>query len=80
MIFFPNYRDSLNKSYSYEAISCIEFQGKMKNMGESRGHYICDVKSQPHGIWFRTNDNQEPEEIDKSVVSKSPYVILFKRK
>ena len=58
------------KSNKYEAIGCIEFQGKLSNTGESQGHYICDVRTQPHGKWYRTNDNLEPEEIKKCEVSQ----------
>ena len=70
----------MKKVYSYEAIACIEFQGSLISTGESGGHYICDVKTQPNGKWFRTNDNYEAREIDKSDVSELPYVVLFKRK
>ena len=74
------FRDSTMKSYSYEACACIEFQGTVTSADDSQGHYICDVKTQPNGKWFRTNDNYEAREIDKSDVSELPYVVLFKRK
>ena len=68
------------KSHSYEAIACIEFQGTITSDGQSRGHYVCDVKTLPHGNWFKTNDNLQPKQIHRSNVSQSPYVILFRRK
>ena len=80
MIIFFYFRDSFKKSYSYEPISCIEFQGELTGTEESQGHYICDVKTHPLGKWFRTNDNFEPKEINQFEVSKAPYVVLFKRK
>ena len=74
------FRDSLNKLYSYETIACIEFQGTVTSAGDSQGHYICDVKNNSDGRWFRTNDNKEPKEIDKCDVSDVPYIVLLKRK
>ena len=70
----------MNKVYSYEPIACIEFQGSLISADESRGHYVCDVKTKPNGKWFRTNDNHEAREIEQLDVSELPYVVLFKRK
>ena len=63
----------------YEPISVIEYRGRLTNTGESQGHYICDVKDVNSNSWYRTNDNCDPVEIQSSDVSKSGYVILFKR-
>ena len=70
----------MKKSYCYEPIACIEFQGEVSKTGTSKGHYICDVKDHSSGEWFRTNDNKEPEQILDSEVSSCSYVVLYKRK
>ena len=74
------FRDSTMKSYSYEACACIEFQGTVTSADDSQGHYICDVKTKIGDKWIRTNDNNDPEEINQAEVSEVPYVVLFKRK
>ena len=48
------------------------------SIGESWGHYICDVKENSSNLWFRTNDNHQPVEISPSDVTKNGYVYLFK--
>ena len=57
----------------------IEFRGTINSVGQSQGHYICDVQEQSSQLWFRTNDNSFPQEIRKDEVTKNPYVILLKR-
>ena len=64
---------------SYAPVACIEFQGCVSCSGESIGHYICDIKSDGDGRWYRTNDNDEPEAIDEQEVSNLPYVVLYKK-
>ena len=73
------FRDSFNESHLFSAIACIEFQGKVSSTGASEGHYICDVKTEPGGKWIRTNDNDEPQVIEESQVSTTPYVVLYKK-
>ena len=51
----------------------------MSSTGASEGHYICDVKTEPGGKWIRTNDNDEPQVIEESQVSTTPYVVLYKK-
>ena len=51
--------------------------GTLSNTGESRGHYICDVKH--GGKWFRTNDDCLPVEINVVDVTKNGYAFLFQR-
>ena len=74
------FRDTFGKDHIYEPIAAIEFQGSITYSGESRGHYVCDVKSQENGVWYRTNDNDEPQRISHTEVSKLSYVVLFTRK
>ena len=63
----------------YEAISVIEYKGRLTSTGESQGHYVCDIKDKNTNLWFRTNDNCDPIQISASDVSHNGYVILYKR-
>ena len=78
MIF--HYRDATSKLYDYEPIALIEFRGMVSSTGDSSGHYICDLKPEGNGSWYRTNDNDSPKLIDESEVTKCSYVTLYKRK
>ena len=63
----------------FSPIACIEFQGTVSSSGDSKGHYICDIKSETEGTWIRTNDNDEPKAIEETQVSNMPYVVLFRK-
>ena len=74
------FRDSTGQEAIYEAVAVLEYKGTMDSSGESRGHYICDVKHKDgKQIWFRTNDSSNPILIKEKEVSKYGFVILFKR-
>ena len=73
------YRDVDGSQHLYEAISVIEFNGRLSSIGESEGHYICDIKDKASNFWFRTNDAANPTQIESSDVSKYGYVIMYKR-
>ena len=64
---------------NYEAISIIKFKGTLNSLGQSQGHYICDIQEKSSKVWFRTNDNCFPEPILLEDVSRNAYVILLKR-
>ena len=72
-------RDSLSNEAQYEAVSVIEYKGNVTSTDYSVGHYICVVKDRSSGKWFRTNDNNDPIPIREEDVSKSAYVVLYKR-
>ena len=57
----------------------IEYRGSLTSTGDSVGHYICDIKEKSSGKWFRTNDNNNPIPIEEENVSKSAYVVLYKK-
>ena len=57
----------------------IEHAGSLDKMGNSEGHYICDVKDKLSSLWHRTNDSKIPEILDVQDVTENGYVILFKR-
>ena len=63
----------------YEVVSIIEYKGSLRSTGESEGHYICDIKDKSSGKWFRTNDNNNPIQIEPEDVSNFAYVILYKK-
>ena len=48
--------------------------------GETCGHYICDLKDEKSQLWFRTNDNQTPSQINVHNVTKKTVVVLYKKK
>ena len=73
------FRDADGCQGHYEAISVVEFAGRLSTTGDSGGHYTCDIKDSFSKTWFRTNDSRLPIQIDEANVSKKGYVFLFKR-
>ena len=69
----------MDRTYIYEPIASVEFQGTVRLSGESFGHYICYIKDKLNGQWFLTNDNDEPMMINESEISKLSYVTLLSR-
>ena len=63
----------------YGAVAVIEYTGNMGSGGESQGHYTCDIKDELSQLWFKTNDNRIPIQIQAKDVSNLPYVVLYKR-
>ena len=63
----------------YEAVAIIEFQGHVSSLGDSAGHYVCDVKHRLTKSWFRTNDNNIPVPIEPDNVTKLANVILYRK-
>ena len=74
-----NLRDGQGVETCYEAVSVVEYKGRLNRTGESHGHYNCDVKDNTSKIWFRTNDGRDPVQLSISEVSKNGYVVLYKR-
>ena len=72
-------RDEAGFQTWYEAVSVIEYKGRLSSTGESQGHYICDVKDKNSNLWYRTNDNCDPINLRISDVSQNGYVVLYKR-
>ena len=72
-------RDSLGNASQYEVVSVIEYRGTLTSSGHSEGHYICDLKDNSSRLWFRTNDNDDPQQMEQEDVTKSAYVILYKK-
>ena len=62
----------------YEPVSIIDFQGTVRVTGED-SHYIFDIKEKSTELWFRTNDNLEPQQISIENVTKNAYVILYRK-
>ena len=70
-------RDSIGADVWYTPISIIEHRGLLSTSGPSAGHYVCDVKDKSTSKWFRTNDEQNPVQIDVAEVSNQAYAVLF---
>ena len=69
-----------NKVEEFEPIALIEHQGALlKERQTSCGHYICDLKDEKSQLWFRTNDNKTPSQINVSDVTEKPVVVLYKK-
>ena len=64
---------------AYEVVAVIEYKGNVSSTGDSDGHYICDIKDKVSGMWFRTNDNNDPVQIELASVSASAYIVLYKK-
>ena len=72
-------RDTADTVCQYEPVAIIEFQGSVRSTGQSDGHYVCDIKDSSTGMWFRTNDNNDPQPINCVDVSKFAYVVLYRK-
>ena len=64
----------------YECIGVIECDGRLSTSGQSGGHYTCDIKERMSNMWFKTNDEQEPRQIQVKDVSEYAYIVLLKKK
>ena len=73
------FRDRIGNVGQYEAVAVIEFSGTVGTGGESQGHYTCDIKDKASQLWFKTNDNRSPIQVQTNDVSKLPYVVLYRR-
>ena len=73
------FRDETGHQYWYEAVAVIEYVGSLSRAGVSNGHYICDVMDANTKLWYRTNDDRCPIQLEVSEVSKNAYVVLYKR-
>ena len=73
------FRDAHDRFEEFEPIALIEHQGAILEEGQTYGHYICDLKDEKMQLWFRTNDNQTPFQINVKDVTKKPVVVLYKK-
>ena len=73
------FRDVSGMNAFYQLISVIDYKGRVTSIGDSQGHYTCDVQDVKTKFWFRTNDNCTPLQIQNTEVSKNGYVMLYKR-
>ena len=73
------FRDKNGQQSFYEPIAVIEYMGNLTKHGQSKGHYICDIKHFSTKEWYRTNDGTNPTELGSASVSKQGYVILYSR-
>ena len=60
----------------YRPIAVIEHRGRINSLGETSGHYLCDIQTK-EGNWFRTNDNMKPVHIQVESVSKHCAVVMY---
>ena len=75
----PTSRDWSGMYANFEPIALVEHQGHLSQDGETQGHYICDLEDKETLQWFRTNDNQNPVQIELKSVTQKPVVILYKK-
>ena len=73
------FRDANEVNTWFEAIGVIEHRGSISKLNTSRGHYVCDIKQNGSNLWYRTNDDRKPFEINTESVSRQGYAILFRR-
>ena len=69
------FRDALGTQAWYQALSVIEYRGRVNLTGDSEGHYLCDVKNKETNLWFRTNDDSLPIPVNINDVSQNGYVV-----
>ena len=73
--------DSSGICLEYEPIAVIEKRDGLIAVGDSStGHYICDVKEKTTGLWLRTDDDKPIRKLSFSEVSKSGFIVMYKRK
>ena len=70
--------DSDGVSQKYIPIGVVPHSGNIYGK-KSSGHYTCDLK-QTNGKWIRTNDDKTATVLSESDVTKSGYIVLYKRK
>ena len=73
-------RDASGNNSWYETIAVVEHTGSLSSTGVSYGHYKCEVKDKESKLWFQTNDDCYPHQIDPEDVSKLGYAYLLSRK
>ena len=73
-------KDTQNVQQIYEPIAIIQHEGFFTSKGETRGHYLCDIKYHKNQNWYNTNDENIPKLLSKQNVTKYGYVILYKKK
>ena len=79
-------RDGLQKEYTpiaviYHRVTLLSGPSENKKVpivGETRGHYMVDVKT-VEGKWVHTDDGKIPKEINRVNVSKQGTLILYKQ-
>ena len=74
-----HFRDAHGCNGWYNPIGVIEHTGHLQASGTSQGHYVCDVKEKRTNLWYKTNDDSYPIQIDVTEVSKHAYAILLVR-
>ena len=62
----------------FEPIGVIPHLGHVSGKVSS-GHYICDIRLKNFN-WYRTNDDKKSIALNKNMVTRKGYVILYKRK
>ena len=72
--------DSNNHPRNYFPISIIHHRGGIQSGRNISQHYMCDVFCQRDQMWYHTSDSSEPRQLRKDEVSKTGYIILFRRK
>ena len=68
--------DNVGSVSYFDPIAVIDHIGSVSSSGDSRGHYLCDVRTK-NGVWMHTDDNKEPIQIRRQNVSKQGAVILY---
>ena len=76
---YINLRDTNDLGIQFEPVAIVEYQGSVRNTGDSAGHYICDIKDRASKKWYRTNDNKTPIPIEIDEVSRFAYVIMYRK-
>ena len=64
---------------TFSPIAVIEHSGEVILSGDTRGHYMCDLKTKD-GQWYHTNDDCLPKKIDRLKVSRKAAVVLYCKK
>jgi hypothetical protein len=69
----------INGEYAmFSPIAIIHHSGNVRG-DTTQGHYRADVKNKEENCWYRTSDNDPPENLSDKGLTKMGYIFLYKK-
>jgi hypothetical protein len=62
----------------FSPIAIIHHSGNVRG-DTTQGHYRADVKNREANCWYRTSDNDPPENLSEKGLTKMGYIFLYKK-
>ena len=70
--------DTDGRSAIFFPIAIIHHAGYVEG-DDTGGHYQADVKNKSSNSWYRTSDNEPPEELHEKNLTQEGYIFLYKK-